>query len=196
MFTAAKFPVAYIDEIPDKVPIDASEEIPVFSFATNGDGSAGTNFIIHTTPFYINLDRLAIRAIDPNILTRYIPIALRYMKEEYGFNHAHKANVTNISQVRMKIPVNDANEFDTDMQRNAIETNELYLELIESTKNSKEKVASFRPQTIVSECEVNKFSLSYLFDIQRGSGKYTKKYIQNHTGEYPLYSGNTYDGTK
>lgn len=132
MFTAAKFPVAYIDEIPDKVPIDASEEIPVFSFATNGDGSAGTNFIIHTTPFYINLDRLAIRAIDPNILTRYIPIALRYMKEEYGFNHAHKANVTNISQVRMKIPVNDANEFDTDMQRNAIETNELYLELITS----------------------------------------------------------------
>lgn len=191
VFTAAKFPVAYIDEIPDKVPIDASEEIPVFSFATNGDGSAGTNFIIHTTPFYINLDRLAIRAIDPNILTRYIPIALRYMKEEYGFNHAHKANVTNISQVRMKIPVNDANEFDTDMQRNAIETNELYLELIESTKNSKEKVASFRPQTIVSEREVNKFSLSYLFDIQRGSGKYTKKYIQNHTGEYPLYSGNT-----
>lgn len=57
--------------------------------------------------------------------------------------------------------------------------------------DSKEKVASFRPQTIVSECEVNKFSLSYLFDIQRGSGKYTKKYIQNHTGEYPLYSGNT-----
>ena len=30
-----------------------------------------------------------------------------------------------------------------------------------------------------------------IFDLVRGNGKYTKSYVQNHKGEYPLYSGNT-----
>ena len=31
-----------------------------------------------------------------------------------------------------------------------------------------------------------------VFDIKRGSGVYTKKYVQDHQGNYPLYSGNTF----
>ena len=31
-----------------------------------------------------------------------------------------------------------------------------------------------------------------LFSIERGSGKYTKSYVQNHKGAYPLFSGNTF----
>lgn len=33
--------------------------------------------------------------------------------------------------------------------------------------------------------------VSDIFDVQRGKGKYTKAYIQNHQGEFPVYSGNT-----
>lgn len=33
--------------------------------------------------------------------------------------------------------------------------------------------------------------LTEAFDIFRGSGQYTKSYVQNHSGIYPLYSGNT-----
>lgn len=35
------------------------------------------------------------------------------------------------------------------------------------------------------------FRLVDLFEIHRGSGKYTRSYAQNHKGEYPLFSGNT-----
>jgi len=35
-------------------------------------------------------------------------------------------------------------------------------------------------------------SVKEVFDIKRGSGKYTKKYVQDHQGSYPLYSGNTF----
>ena len=35
------------------------------------------------------------------------------------------------------------------------------------------------------------FSVNEVFRIVRGSGKYTKAYIQKHQGEYPVYSGNT-----
>ena len=31
-----------------------------------------------------------------------------------------------------------------------------------------------------------------MFDIKRGSGVYTKKYVQDHQGSYPLFSDNTF----
>lgn len=34
--------------------------------------------------------------------------------------------------------------------------------------------------------------LTDVFDIYRGSGRYTKSYVQQHGGIYPLYSGNTF----
>lgn len=191
VYTAAKTPVAYIDEIPEKAPIKASEKEPIFSFATNGDGSAGTNFIIHATPFYINMDRLAIRAKDPDILIRYLPIALRYMKEDYKFDHAHKANITNVSHVKIRIPSNASGKFDINLQHNAVEINEYYMELIEFIKKSKERIASCKTISPLSEYTTDNYPLTSLFEFQRGNGKYTKKYIQNHKGTYPLYSGNT-----
>jgi type I restriction-modification system DNA methylase subunit len=36
-----------------------------------------------------------------------------------------------------------------------------------------------------------KFLISDIFDIQRGNGKYTKKYVCSNKGLYPLFSGNT-----
>lgn len=36
------------------------------------------------------------------------------------------------------------------------------------------------------------FNLTDLFDVYRGSGKYTKTYVQKHKGEYGLFSGNTF----
>ena len=35
-------------------------------------------------------------------------------------------------------------------------------------------------------------TVSELFRIERGSGKYTKTYTQKHLGNYPVYSGNTF----
>ncbi len=34
--------------------------------------------------------------------------------------------------------------------------------------------------------------ITQVFDIVRGDGKYTRSYVHEHTGEHPLYSGNTF----
>ena len=51
----------------------------------------------------------------------------------------------------------------------------------------------------LAEVEKNDEGLQFLeipitqvFDIVRGDGKYTRSYVHEHTGEYPLYSGNTF----
>lgn len=51
----------------------------------------------------------------------------------------------------------------------------------------------------LAEVEKNDEGLQFLeipiaqvFDIVRGDGKYTRSYVHEHTGEHPLYSGNTF----
>lgn len=117
VFTAGKPPIAHIKEIEQKPPVDCSSLSPVISFASNGDGSAGRNFIIHDRPFYICADRVGIRIISPDISMSYLKYALRNMKKEYGFNHAHKANQQNLSIVKFDVPILEDGSFDLECQQ-------------------------------------------------------------------------------
>lgn len=89
---------------------------PIISFASNGDGSAGRNFILHDRPFYICADRVCIKVVCECISPVYVRYALRNMKEEYGFNHAHKANKQNLSSVTIPIPLTKDNSYNLDLQ--------------------------------------------------------------------------------
>ena len=116
VYTAAQDPVAYILPVAGKSPIAASCERPALSFATNGDGSAGKNFVTHTKPFYINVDRIAVFLKNPNIDLSYLHAQLMDMKEKYGFNFGFKANRRNLQGVTIRIPVDDSGEFDIAVQ--------------------------------------------------------------------------------
>lgn len=43
-----------------------------------------------------------------------------------------------------------------------------------------------------SKIAKSNFTVKKLFDIKRGNGKYIKKYINEHKGAFPVYSGNTF----
>lgn len=47
--------------------------------------------------------------------------------------------------------------------------------------------SSITPMVLTKE-----FTITELFDIKRGSGTYTKAYTKKHTGEIPVFSGNTF----
>jgi hypothetical protein len=120
LYTAAKAPVAYV-KAKHKGRIDATPDSPVISFAANGDGSAGTNLIFHTSPFYVSNDRTCFRVKDPNIDPEYVFFSLHGMKETYGFNHAFKASIKNIEIVAIDIPVTRG-KFDLNKQKQRVET--------------------------------------------------------------------------
>lgn len=116
VYTASRLPIAHIKEIIGKQPIFSSLASPIISFASNGDGSAGRNFILHDRPFYICADRVCIKVVCECISPVYVRYALRNMKEEYGFNHAHKANKQNLSSVTIPIPLTKDNSYNLDLQ--------------------------------------------------------------------------------
>ncbi|MDR3165558.1 MAG: N-6 DNA methylase [Synergistaceae bacterium] len=122
VYTAGKEPAAHIKQLKNKTPIQADEEHPLLSFATNGDGSAGRNFVFHKRPFYINVDRLAVRVKGNSIFVPYLHYCLLDMKRKYAFGHSYKANRYNLASVGIDIPMDGDGNFNLPAQREIAKT--------------------------------------------------------------------------
>ena len=119
VFSAAKSPVAYVaNKLPSS--ISASSDNPIISFASNGDGSAGTNFLFHTSPFYVSNDRTCIRIVDDKINPEYVFYSLHGIKQTYGFNHSFKATRNNLDNVTINIPVSKDGKYDVTLQKQLV----------------------------------------------------------------------------
>ena len=115
VYTAARKPVAFVNDVNNKLII-ATPSNPKISFASNGDGSAGTNFILHKSNFYVSNDRTVLSINSKDIDCKFIYYSLHGMKQAYGFNHAFKAISRNLSCVLIEIPINEKENFDLDTQ--------------------------------------------------------------------------------
>lgn len=191
VFTAAAEPILYIEK-QIKDPIKATPENPVLSFANDGDGSAGRNFVYHTSEFYINASRTAFRVIDANLSLRYVLLSISDMKRKYKFSYTFKANKQNLAYVIFKVPTNSSGKFDLDAQLTAVEQYELVEQLRTEISIKKKQICSTAVTIDTSNYSMVYKPITELFTIERGSGKYTRTYTQKHLGDFPLYSGNTF----
>lgn len=72
------------------------------------------------------------------------------------------------------------------------EYDNLMLELIESIKSSRDEIKTIEKEIKQFDFkEVDLLGDDGIFDAFLGNAKYTKTYIQNNLGEYPVYSGQT-----
>ena len=191
IFTAMQEPILHI-AAQKKLPIIANQSNPILSFANDGDGSAGRNFVIHTTPFYINASRTAIKVLNENISIFYLLSQMDGMKERHGFNYGFKANRRNLSVVTVDIPLGVNGDFD--LQEQTVISHQFSI----LKDMCREIVQRYRELAVCKIClDINAdydyrvVKVKDIFDIVRGSGKYTKSYTKKHEGIYPVYSGNT-----
>lgn len=193
VFTAGKDPVAYINVLKSKEPIPASDEHLLLSFATNGDGSAGRNFVVHNRPFYINVDRLAIDVKDKNILLSYIYSQLFDMKEKYKFNHSNKANKHNLVSVNIDIPVDENGNFDIEEQTVMAEQFLILNDMRNEVAQKYREVAEFviEPPRRLETTKSRTVSLNdkSLFELSIGKRLLKKDFFQKD-GFIPAYSTN------
>jgi len=120
VYSAAKLPVAYVQKVMPGL-IFASKENQIISFASNGDGSAGTNFIFHETPFYVSNDRTCLRITEKDIDAEFVFYALHGMKQKYGFNHTFKATPDNLKSVEFEVPMENKKP-DIALQKNKVKS--------------------------------------------------------------------------
>lgn len=119
VYSAAKGPIAHVDVRTPKL-INADPDHPVFSFAVDGDGSAGSNFVLHTRPFYVSNKRATVAAVDDRIDLEYVLFALQSMKADYGFNYNYKAYSGHLQDVVVPVPVGADGRYDTAAQRKQV----------------------------------------------------------------------------
>jgi len=130
VYTAARKPVAYFCNF--KVsPISCSKESPLISFASDGDGTAGTNIFYHEAPFYINTSRRAFKVKNPDINPKYVYYYIQDMKKQYCLDFRFKANNSYLEQIVICVPMKDG-KIDKDMQLRFIE----YYEKLRSFKQN------------------------------------------------------------
>lgn len=145
VFTAALLPVAHFKESSiRKKPNIASFEYPHISFANDGDGTAGTNIILHAGKYYINTSRFAFRVIASNISSDYIFFAIKDIKQKYGFDFTHKATIENIKKILISIPVDSTGKFDMQKQKEIAEQYRKVEEIKKSIKTELEKIENIK----------------------------------------------------
>lgn len=129
IFTATNIPVAHIKEINGLEPIRVKKGKFHISFASDGDGTAGKNIILHDRDYYLNTSRISFSIKNDDINPKYIYYFLQDIKKKYGFDFKHKANLNNVSEIEISIPQDKKGNFDKHTQIKYVEEYEKILEL-------------------------------------------------------------------
>lgn len=143
-------------------------------FATNEDHRA----MVIKKQFVENLDKLYLKfEIERQLFTN-------------GFSYIDKCGVGKIQEVEIYIPVDSNGNFNKDEQIR------LANQYISVEKIKKELSLDFTKIdtsviTVPNSYPVISIELGKLFYIKKGNSKYTKKYLHNNHGTYPLYSSQT-----
>lgn len=120
LYTATRNCVAYLPKNHAKLTI-VEDNRPHISIATDGDGTAGTNILLHREPYFLNTSRLSIIINKQDILPEYIYYSLKNIKKKYGFGYTIKCNKDNLERyINIEVPINEKNEFSIEYQKEII----------------------------------------------------------------------------
>lgn len=156
------------------------------------DGHFEFNVVGMGNPFATTDHCGTIKILSPNIDPFFLAYILKETSHIYGFDRGLRASLTNMKNVKINIPITSENTYDIEYQRFIAKQLEAVVQVKEEVKKWRERIRSVMVNVDTSDYAMSYKTILELFNIERGSGKYTKTYAQNHTGTYPLYSGNTF----
>jgi len=157
----------------------------------NRDGSVGYVFV-RNHRFATNESHRAM-IVKPKYKNT---LSLDYLKYEIqkelfrnGFSYQNKCGVNKIKNVIIKIPINSKQEYDIN-QQNAIAMKYNKLDKIRMKLDNIKNILATTKVAFINQ-PVKEESLLTLFIPEKGKSIYTKKYIRDHPGIYPVYSSQT-----
>lgn len=128
-----------------------------------------------------------IRIKESKILPEYLISQLYSVKHKYGFDRALRASLKNMKSIEIEIPVDKNGIWDLDRQQEVVDNFSLIADLKKTIIEQENKLVQLRVN-IESEAKLKEIPLTKLFSIERGKGKYTKKYGNSNRGDYAVYS--------
>ena len=160
----------------------------------NRNGSVGYVFI-RNHKFTTNEDHrtLMIKEKHKDKLDKlYLKFEIERQLFLNGFSFLNKCGVEKISSVEILLPIDKNGKFDLEKQK---ELAQKYLEIQKMKEELRIFFEGFENLNVDVVTDYTKKSVSLLdyFELGKGKSDYTKKFINVHNGEYPIYSANTKD---
>ncbi|MDP2629013.1 MAG: restriction endonuclease subunit S [Nanoarchaeota archaeon] len=151
--------------------------------------------------FSINGDRGILIPKDKTIDIKYIQFVLQPIlrevakgrKGENNKNEFTKVSLTAIQEVEIPFPIKKDGTIDLEKQKEISEKYEKIEKIKIKLKEDYQKIEDIKID-INSKYETKPFALTEekgIFEVEKGNPKYTKKYMHNHKGEFPVYSSQT-----
>lgn len=159
----------------------------------NKDGSS-SGYVFYRKEEFIPYEKIKILKIKPKFENTFDYKFLCFIIQERllasGFDFNFKCSMDRVMNITIDIPINEKNEFDLKMQQTLAKGYEKIYTLKKELQKTYEDIKKIKVN-IEDKYETIEIPLSDLFDIEKGYSKYTKSYIRNHKGEYPVYSSQT-----
>jgi restriction endonuclease S subunit len=158
----------------------------------NRNGSVGYVFI-RNHRFSTNEDHRAMLIKHENkdkLDRKYLKYEIEKKLLLNGFSFLNKCGVAKIKDVEIDIPIDKYNEYDLNLQKEVAKRYETIQYLRQDMSAVYEDINNSEVE-IGNDFDTKEVVVSDIFQIRKGNAKYTKQYILNHIGEYPLYSSQT-----
>ena len=160
----------------------------------NKDGSSGRVFY-RKKEFvpYEKVKVLKIKKLYKDFLYYdFLRIIIEKKLLDLKFNFNFKCSMERVLKVKILIPINENGEFDINTQKEIINKSAFINEFKNKIDFYKEKIKNIKIN-IIGKSNINKkkIPIDDIFKIIKGKAKYTRKYIKNNTGVYPVYSSQT-----
>jgi restriction endonuclease S subunit len=160
----------------------------------NADGSVGKVFV-REGEFYLNDVVNIIKVLNKKILYEYLLYELQNKIDILGYGSWNKKLYkTELKQeISIEIPVDENGEFDLDKQIEIAEKYRKIEEIKNKLKKDYKKIEEMKID-INSKYETKPVFVTGengIFEAEKGSAKYTKKYMHDHQGKFPVYSSQT-----
>ena len=121
---------------------------------------------------------------------QYLKYAIENESRKITYSYSSKATKITFKNIKVKIPINDNEEYDLIQQKKLAQK---YKEIEKQRELLNDKAAFLKTiNVILPESKSIKWkhvALREVFSsIKRGNSKYTKTYCKDHFGQYPVYS--------
>ena len=170
----------------------ADYSTPNLTFTTDGE-KAGTLEYITDEGYCIGGHRTILKPLYTQLDLLYF----KFILQPLFYKNVKKGDVPSlhfsmIKNIKVLVPVKDNGDFDLEKQKNLA----LRYQTVEiKRKELLNKINYLKSNKIVLDTKNVNYSevaITDLFVPKNGNSDYTKEWCQNHQGDIPLYSGNTF----
>lgn len=202
-YSSSKFEGEVMGYVSDKIKniVSNAKKFNGKFLTVNADGSVGKVFI-REGEFYLNDVVNIIKILNKKILYEYLLYELQNKIDILGYGSwDKKLYKTELKQeLSVEIPIDENGEFDVLKQREIAEKYRKIEQIKNKLKEDFEKIedmkidinSKYETKTIYVTDDKNRAEEG-IFEAEKGNAKYTKKYMHDHKGEFPVYSSQTSD---